>query len=381
MEKEKVAPISKKNFIFLLALGIYFLSLAVEYTELSQIWGKWLQIARYVSYGLCIVKIIMEASYRKLETLFFAVILIFAGFESMVSGKRGMFFLLLFLFASYGVSIRQAFKVQIAVQSVCLITVWLLCFLGIFENLEFYGHGVIRYSMGFSYVGFSGALFIAIEASWLFLCNKEVTLAETLLFLAGWIVIYHYTDTRAASLLGIFMAVSCYAVKFWKRSIKNSFMKIVCILYYPVVTVFVWGMQYYYNMHDKTGIMQKLNEMLSGRLQLNKLAIETYGLKLLGSNITWVTNMDNRTRNAYNYVDCTYFKVLFDFGLIMGILFLASYVYIMYHMWKNDQLAGCVVLCVFSVLAFMTPIVGLDTNPLLLLAGGIFHGKAKICQT
>ena len=114
---------------------------------------------------------------------------------------------------------------------------------------------------------------------------------------------------------------------------------------------------------------------------MNKHAIETYGLKLLGDDITWITNMDNRVRNAYNYVDCTYFKVLFDFGLVIGILFLASHIYIMYYMWKKDQLTGCIILCVLSVLAFMTPLTGLNTNPLLLLAGGIFHGKTKIRQT
>lgn len=381
MEKEKVTYISKKNFIFLLALGIYLLSLAIEYTELSHEYGKEIQIVRYISYGLCIIKILQEAVYRKRETLFFAVILLFAGFESMISGKRGMFFLLFFLLASYGVNLKQAFKVQIAVQGACLLTVWLLCLMGVFDNLEFYRHGAVSYSMGFNYVGFSGALFIAIEASWLFLRDKKITLAETAFFLAIWIVIFHFTDTRAVTMLGIFMTVACYLAKFWKNSIKNKLIKWLCILYYPLLTLCIWGLQYYYNLHNNISIMKKLNEGLSGRLELNKHAIETYGLKLLGDNITWITNMDNRVRNAYNYVDSTYFKVLFDFGLIIGILFLASHIYIMYYMWKNDQLAGCIIMCVFSVLAFMTPITGMNTNPLLLLAGGIFHGKTKIRQT
>ena len=381
MEKEKVEDISKKNLIFLIALGIYLLSLGIEYTDLSLTYGKAIQMMRYASYGLCIVKILSEAVYRKRETLIYAIILFFAGYESVFSGKRGMFFLLFFLLASFGVNLKQAFKVQIAVQGAWLLTVWLLCLTGVFDNLEFYRHGAVSYSMGFSYVGFSGALFIAMEASWLFLRNKEISLAETAFFSIVWIVIFHFTDTRAVTMLGIFMAITCYLARFWKRSIKNKLFKWLCILYYPLFTAFVWGVQYYYNLHDNTGIMKKLNDALSGRLQLNKHAIETYGLKLLGDNITWITNMDNRVRNTYNYVDCTYFKVLFDFGLVIGILFLASHIYIMYYMWKNEQLAGCIIMCVFSVLAFMTPITGLNTNPLLLLAGGIFHGKTKIRQT
>ncbi len=381
MEKEKVEYISKKNFIFLLALGIFLLSLGIEYTDLSLKYGKVIQMARYVSYGLCAIKILWEAVYRKRETFIYAVILLFAGYESTISGKRGMFFLMFFLLASYGVSLKQAFRVQIAVQGACLLTVWLLCLLGVFDNLEFYRHGAVSYSMGFSYVGFSGALFIAIEASWLFLRNKKITFAETAAFFIIWIVIFYFTDTRAVTMLGIFMTIACYVAKFFKKSIKNKLVKWLCILYYPLFTLFVWGLQYYYNLHDNTGIMKKLNEGLSGRLQLNKHAIETYGLKLLGDDITWITNMDNRVRNAYNYVDCTYFKVLFDFGLVIGILFLASHIYIMYYMWKKDQLTGCIILCVLSVLAFMTPLTGLNTNPLLLLAGGIFHGKTKIRQT
>lgn len=381
MEKKEVAYINKKNIVFLIALAVYLLTLAVEYTDISVGYGKELQSIRYISYGLCIVKMIMEAKYRKRETLFYAIILILAVAQSMVSDKRGMIFFLFFLLASYGVNIKLALKVQILVQSVCLIGVWILCFLGIFENLEFFRHGEITYSLGFSYVGFSGALFFAIEASWLYLRNKKITLAETMIFLLIWSFIYHFTDTRAATLLGIFMAAACYAAKFWKKTICNKFMKFICMMYYPFVTALIWGLQCYYNFNNQKEWMKRLNEMLSGRLELCRQAIETYGIKLLGSNITWITNMDNRVRNSYNYVDCTYFKVLFDFGVVVGVLFLSAYIYIMYHMWKNNELSGCIVLCVFSVLLFMTPIVGLNTNPLLLLAGGIFHGKAEVHRT
>lgn len=381
MEKVKPDYMKKSNFIFLFAVGIYLATLAADYTILSTQYGKILQLIRYASYGLCIVKIVMDSVYRKKETFLYAVILILAGGESMISGKRGMFFLLFFLLASYGVELVRILKVQIAVQAVCLLGVWALCFFGVFENLEFYRHGAISYSLGFNYVGFSGALFFAVEVSWLFLRSKKITLAETVGFLAGWIFIYYFTDTRAVTLLGILMTLAGWLLKFWKHSVKNGVMKALCVAYYPVVTIAVWMLQYYYNGHSQTGLMQKLNSALSGRLQLNCHAIETYGLKLLGSDINWITNMDNRTRNAYNYVDCTYFKVLFDFGIIVGALFLLAHAYIMYEMWKHDSLTGIMIMCVFSVLAFMTPIVGLNTNPLLIIAGGIFHGKAKVHQT
>lgn len=381
MEKEKIGYIRKKNFIFLLAIGIYLLTLAVDYTAIGIQWEREVKLIRYCSYALCILKILMEAVYHKKRTFIYVVILFMAGVQSVVSGKRGFFFLMFFFLASYGVNIKQSLKIQIMVQMVWLVSVWVLCCCGIFENVEFYRHGIVTYSMGFNYVGYPGALFFAIEASWLFLRNKKINLAETIFFLMGWIFIFHFTDTRAVALLGILMVIGCYIAKYWKRSIKNGFMKFFCIAYYPVVMIFVWGMQYYYNRHDQSGIMQKLNSMLSGRLQLNKHAIETYGLKIFGSDITWITNLDNRTRNIYNYVDSTYFKVLFDFGLIVGVLFLLLNVYVMYYMWRNDQLAGIIVMCAFSILAFMTPIVGLNTNPLLLLAGGIFYEKPKVHQT
>lgn len=381
MEIEKAGYIRKSNFIFLFAAGVYLATLAADYTVLSTQFGKILQLIRYASYGLCIVKILMDSVYRKKETFFYALILVFAGCQSMVSNKRGMVFLLFFLLAGYGVKLGHTLKVQIAVQSVCLLGVWALCFFGVFENLEFYRHGAVTYSLGFNYVGFSGALFFAVQASWLYLRSRKITLAETAGFLLGWVFIYAYTDTRAVCLLGILMTLMGYLLKYRKHSIKNGFMKVLCVAYYPVVTVAVWGLQFYYNGHSQSGLMQKLNSLLSGRLQLNCHAIETYGLKLLGSDINWITNMDNRTRNAYNYVDCTYFKVLFDFGLIVGVLFLLAHAYIMYEMWRQDQLTGIMVMCLFSVLAFMTPIVGLNTNPLLIIAGGIFHGKAEVHQT
>ena len=64
MEKEKVTYLSKKNLIFLLALGLYLLSLAIEYTELSHGYGKEIQMIRYISYGLCLIKILQEADRK-----------------------------------------------------------------------------------------------------------------------------------------------------------------------------------------------------------------------------------------------------------------------------------------------------------------------------
>ena len=381
MEEKEVGYVSKKSFIFLTALGFFILSLALEYTKLSVSMGRELQLMRYVAYALCIVKILMEAVYRKRETLWYAAILLFAGMESMVSGNREMFFLLFFLLAAYGVDLRQAFKVQISIQLACLLAVWALCAVGLIENIEFFSHGVVRYSMGFTYVGLPGTLFFAIQVSWLYLRNQKVTWVETLVCLIMWIVIYHFTDTRTSALLGVIMTVVCYVAKYCTKVMKWKIMKVFCICYYPFVMICVWILQYFYNTNHTSVAMQKLDSGLSGRLELNRLALEQYELKLLGSDITWVSNVENRVRNDYNYVDSTYFRVLFDFVLVIGILFLLINVYIMYEMWKKEHLIGCIIMCIFAAMAFMMPITGLHTNPLLLLAGGIFHAKTKVCQT
>lgn len=374
--------ISKSNFIFLLAYGIYILSMTLEYTPMQYDFDRVLQAMRYLSYGLFLVKILFESVYRKKSTLLFAVLLVLFALQSGINGKRDFCFLILILFAFYGVRIKDALCLQIVIQMTCLMAVFLLCMTNILDNGEYYDHGQIRYTMGFSYVHGAGEIFFSSELAWLFIRQKKLTIGEVFAILAGWGVIFYYTDFKTMGMLGVAAVIACYLIKFLKYSIKKCPFKQLYLSIPLLMAGATWALQLYYNRYAFSDLMKTFNGWFNGRLNLAYAAIRNYGVHLLGSRIAWVGNTENLARNSYNYVDCAYIKLVMDYGIFIEILVLAVYCYIMYQLIKCENHAGCILVSAVLVCGFMLPVIyGVHYNPLLLLAGGIFHGKTEIYQT
>lgn len=372
----------KKNLIFLLAYGMYILSMSLEYTDLRYGFDKGLQLMRYAAYALFLIKIILEMLYHKKSTLLFAVLLFLCIMQAGITGMREICFLLLILFSCQEEDIRPALKLQIAIQIICLVLTFVLCAAGILTNGEYFDHGKIRYSMGFVYINGAGALLFSSEAAWMYIRGKKITIWETLLFLSGWGIVYYYTDLRTMTLIGCALAVAGVVVKYWKWMVTEAIPKMFYLVFPFVMTAFTWVLQFYYNLHSHEKICAVLNSKLNGRLNLAKNALENYDLSLWGQKIRWIGNVDNLARNKYNYVDCSYIRMPLDYGILISLIFLGIYCFIMYRLVKEENRAGCVALCAVLVCGFMMYILaGVHYNPLILLAGGIFHGKTKIRQT
>lgn len=374
--------ITKKNVIFLFAYGLYILSMTLEYTSLQYSFNKGLQIMRYGAYALLLLKILLESYYRKKSLVIFGILLAGTLMQSFVSGLREIFFLLLILYAIYDVYIEDAVRIQVYVQMIVLLMVFALCIIGVFENGEFFDHGRIRYTMGFDYINGAGSVFLSSEMGWLFIRDKKLTLWEVLGILAGWYVIYYFTDFRTMAFVGAAAVLLCYLVKNWKIRIDKFPFKAVYLAIPVLMTAFTWVLQLYYNGHAVTKSMQKANAIFNGRLNLAKSAIDQYGLHLFGERVRWVGNTANLSRNHYNFVDCSYIKIAIDYGIFIAVLILILYCYMFYRLVRENHHTGCILLSLFMVCAFMLPVMtGVYYNPLLLLAGGIFYGKTKIHQS
>ncbi|MBQ8189532.1 MAG: hypothetical protein IJZ44_07105 [Lachnospiraceae bacterium] len=374
--------ISRKCLLFLVAYGIYILSVSLEYTALQYDFGRVLQLMRYAAYGMLALKVLIDANREKRYLLLFVGLMVVTMLQSFISGLREVTFLFLIVYALYEVDIEDALKVQIAVQMICLISVVLLAACGIVENKEYIDHGTIRYTMGFDYINGAGSLFLSSEIAWLYIRQKKFRIGELILILAGWGLIYSCTDFRTMTILGCVGAIACYIIKYWKVPVNKGILKWLYCMVPVLIAAFSWIMQVTYNVNADHKWMQKMNYAFNGRLNLAKSAMDTYGVHLWGEKVKWIGNTANLSRNNYNFVDCSYIKVAIDYGWVIALLIIVLYCYLFYCMIKKNNHAGCIWLTLFMIGAYMLPILtGVYYNPLLLLAGGMFHGKTKVCQT
>ena len=126
----------------------------------------------------------------------------------------------------------------------------------------------------------------------------------------------------------------------------------------------------------------KLNDILSGRIELLNFAIDRYGIKWFGQKIEWVgfgtlTNTDG-IWETYNFVDNAYGKMLLDYGILFFILILIGYAVIYKTANEQQDYVLIIVISVILVLSIMEPrLVSIEMNPFVLLLGRFFRMETK----
>lgn len=104
-----------------------------------------------------------------------------------------------------------------------------------------------------------------------------------------------------------------------------------------VVAIFAILLHAFYN--PQNTIYFQLNKLLSGRLALGQNAMSEYGISLFGKDIEWIGfNMEETLRGAYNYVDCSYVKILLDHGILFLGIVLLAYTYMLKNQYRKAVL-------------------------------------------
>lgn len=369
--------------LFLAAYGLYICSMLLELTPLQNSFDKGLQLFRYGTYLLCLFCILSESRHNKKRLLLFALLILLFGFQSLVGGGKELVFMTLILFALGSTSIKDAFRVQAVVQLLGMLLIFFLCAVGLFPDQTFFDHGKLRHAMGFNYVTHPGEVFLGVVFAWIYVRKERLTIWETGGIVGMFGLLYYFTDSRTTILLGIGLSIFTYFLKIVKKPLPNTALGLFIYQLAPVYMVCLsFGLQYVYNRNFGHPMMERINRILNGRINWARQSLGEYGIRPFGSNIAWVDNTVNLVRQRYNFVDNAYIKLVLDYGWIIGLLFLAVWLFIMRKMLMEGDRYGCILVWAVLIYAFMTPVLtGFVLNPLLLAAGGIFHGKAKVRQT
>lgn len=122
-----------------------------------------------------------------------------------------------------------------------------------------------------------------------------------------------------------------------------------------------------YPMH--ISFLEKLNIYLTGRLNLSYNAVSILG-------INWFGSVDKTSINHY-FVDNAYINLIINYGCLVVIICIMSYLVMSIYYWKNEEYYVLVLLATISIYAFMeySP-VNVTWNPILLfIADGIFNTR------
>lgn len=344
------------------------------YEEVTPV-GFLAKIIRFASYGLFLLKILYDCRIGKKNVLFIYAAVGIVGLSFIGSRSTQVVFYLLVMIAAIGITDKTILFSSITAQCFLLFVTIGFSAVGIIENIiKDDNTGRVRGFLGFLWATNAPILFFFIVLQYIYLKKGRISLINAGLLVFIDYLLFAYTDSKAA------FAITLVAVMFFflfgsfeeKGRMAKVFKWLVILLPWILsgLTIYV---QKVYNKNNP--IMHKLNVFLSNRLDFGHKAIHKYGIHLFGNKIKWVgySVADSAVVGDYNFVDCSYLKVLLEYGVVFLIMLLVIYSVIIYKAYESKKYYAVWITAFILMFGMTEPILlNLVYNPFVILAFASF---------
>lgn len=228
---------------------------------------------------------------------------------------------LLFM-AAYELSARRVITLSAMITGTILAVTVILSELGIAENFLFdEAADRPRWGLGFSWATNAPTLLFFFILQYIFLRKAKMKIWEYVILEAVNVYMFIRTDTNLPFLLMtmllIFFAVQGTFRNHW-RALRH--LKVLYYLAPFLICAFTVGLYLIVDLNSDTltAIWNKINAALNNRLIYGRIGIMDYGFTLFGQQIEWIGNTiaSDAPPGAYNYVDCSYIRILLDNGIV-----------------------------------------------------------------
>lgn len=376
------------NEIMYIIFAIYMLDLLLGFTVLPKTYATLdiiLKLLRYVSYIAFITKILIDLKHDKKITISIILLSIVALIVVIFSKNKSIIFLFLALMASRKLKKNKLLKIIYYIFFVTYIIIIALALLNIIPDWTFKRGNTIRHSLGYIYATDCIGIYLAIIFMYAFLKKSKANLLEIMSLELINIFLYKYTDGRLSfiliSILLCMLVLSKISIikKLFNSKETQKIIKIICYSL-PIIMFIAYNcLTYAYS--QNSGIAKKIDKLLSSRLKYTAQAYETYGVPIFGKNIEWhgwggygYTNLDKMDEFEYNFVDSSYARLIFDYGIVFSLIVILMYTYILIKNFNKRNYWTVFLLILVLIWSFIEPyIINLGRNPLTLLLVPIFE--------
>lgn len=342
---KNVGALYQQGYMFEIAWALFMFASTMMLTAwhgLNEegIFASVLQGMRYFAYAVSMVQISLNVLYKKYtkeSALFYLIFGLVAMINMFVASYTGMFLCFIIFFAAYKADSRKLVLIATVVRSAILIVVIISSTFGLSPDYVFDSTTRMRHSLGFFWTASAPHLFcfLLLQCMYLFKIKKARNIAILCIVLEIInVVLYLLTDTRAAFLITtavlLFWILGKLVHKKWKLHLNKG----VYLLIPAVICVFSVFIPLY---KQSSWIWEFLDKALSGRMHLGKSAIINYGLTFFGQKIEWIdlSITTPQMGETYNFVDCSYLKILLDQGFLFLAVCISIYTILLYKANKD----------------------------------------------
>ncbi len=387
IEKEKKW---KKETIYNLVFAIYFICCLSSITMFDKIIfiQKATKLGRYFSYALfSLLGIYFMISWKEVKNLKDIFGQVFGYIEKHIllcllacvtflvfcfSGYTMPFLLLILMWSLSFTDLKQVLNVVLWGGIFFMMACFFAQSFGIIEDVTFLrSDGTWRYSFGYIYPLETAAHVLTLIILYYYLyyqnCNLKIYLVCNFINL----LVYKITDARMTFILILAFTTLMSLLKL--QFVKHKFLILVKykIIYgmFFVAVILPIIISVFYN--PQNVFLHRFDQILNGRFELAKRAFDFYGFNFWGQKITWVGSGTNSvgeiTAEQYNFVDCSYMKNIFDYGLIFFVIVIIGFFLLLKKFCEEKNICGIIGLLVVMVVCIMEPrLMQLELNPFLL---------------
>jgi hypothetical protein len=280
--------------------------------------------------------------------------------------KAGGFLSIIALIGLKGVDLKKLLKLSFFIRIGAFLLLLFLTSFDIIQNTSITqyrgGRTITRYFMGFSHPNQFHLSFIIILLLIIFIYFEKLGIIPICIFAALNVLAYFTSYSRTSAFIG-FLALGLLV---WFKSDHFPKLKqIICIGIIPFGFLISIIPPLLY---DKITYIRTIDRLLQWRITFSKHYLDSYPLSLFGNNV----NSDPVV------LDSGYVELIINYGLIFTILYLASYMIIIYRYTKKkryNELLFIVCLSLYGITEAFIP--NLFINLSMLFIGEILFKSGK----
>jgi hypothetical protein len=335
--------------------------------------GNFLHELAFVPLSFVLFKIFFldSDSLGKLITNLLIMGLLFITWRT--SGEFILFPMGIFVLGARNVDFKRIIYLYFILGSILLTFIFFTSLMGLTNNLVFYrGENTIRRSFGINYPTDFAAHVLYLVIAYCYLYFEKLSWKSYAVFILLAIFLIKFCDARlSAYALIILIPIMALGLRANRGYV---FSKKIARFYWtlPSLTAYVvLFITWIYSPDNK--IIEKINRLLSGRINLGHRAFENYGVKLFGQHISengYGAKAGKQVvveMGKYFYIDSAFIRLLVIYGIIMTVLVIIAMTVISWRSIKAKNYALASVLVVITISAVVEQrLLDFGYNPFLI---------------
>lgn len=276
-------------------------------------------------------------------------------------------------------SFRKILKLFLVFTGVVLVSVITLSLLNKIPPVSLVGLNLrMRSGLGFSYYTYSAQLLFYFTLAYLVYRSNNIKYLELVGLAIANTYIFYNTNTRNPYILSMVFILYIFIDKIFKFRINILLFKPFKLIF-TIIFPLCFFILIYITFYLPVGIFNEINTALSGRLLLNVLGIQTFGVHTFGQRIEFNTfNVNGLVSNNYNFIDSSYFQSLLVDGWIFVCIILVLWVLVCKNAVQHEQTYLCIALLLVAIHSMFDPQMLVPWySPFCLLLGQPFSLNTK----